>query len=98
MALDFYEMDDIRLQKILFSLDDKQLNKLHDLFEEFRKLTGNYINPYGTNRIYQDHIELILSLIKGHLNTNTKKDNKQIFMKIVVELSKSKNGLLAIGD
>jgi len=99
MALDFYEIGDIRLTKRLFSLDDKQLDTLNDAFIELEKITGNYIDPYGTNRIYQEHVEIILTFIKSRLSIDREKKTIQSHFEMVEEFSgKARNGLLAVGD
>jgi len=98
MALDFYEIDDTRQRNKLFSIDNKQMDLMDDIFMEFKKLTGNYVDPYGRNRIYKEHVELIMSIIKKHLNTDPDKEKIRSLSKIYEEFSESRNGLFAIGD
>ncbi|WP_175404132.1 hypothetical protein [Mucilaginibacter sp. PPCGB 2223] len=99
MALDFYNISDSSLQQRLFELTEVDIYNLIEVLNEYRRLSGLQIDEYGTTRISQDHIELIIQLLsdylkKARLNVSV----RERLSDIITRFSQSKEGLMAVGD
>jgi hypothetical protein len=97
MALDFYSVDDVTQSNKLFSLANRDVDLLDDLFYEYSKLTGNIFDVYGKNRIYEDHKRLLISMLTKRLEENSKQQTATLLPFLNV-LKTAKGVLLAIGD
>ncbi|WP_344757817.1 hypothetical protein [Mucilaginibacter dorajii] len=71
---------------------------MKDIWVDYKKLTGIFIDPYGKTRIYQDHVPLIVSLINKSLADIVDPYSKHARLNLIGKLSIVKDGLLAIGD
>jgi hypothetical protein len=98
MALDFYKIHDRRYQNKLFQLDEKELDDIRQVLEKFQKLTGVYLDPYGTTRIYFDQVRLLNTMLETYLNDiKDYKENKRISI-ILDKLKIIEGDILALGD
>jgi hypothetical protein len=101
MAVQFYSLEDRLVKNILFELNEDDFEVMFKVLVDFKKLTGIYIDPYGTTKIYPDHIKLIISIFENYLNQlNTKKNYvlKERLVKLSDEFRKVKGGLFVVGD
>jgi len=101
MALDFYELSDLKHKSRLFSLGEKEYVDLEPVFKEFQKRTSVYIDPFGNTRIYGAHVNIIVEIVKKYsLNLEAKKDRLllQTVVKFKDSLLDTNHGLLIIGD
>lgn len=100
MPLDFYDINDIQLNKKLFGIEHIDFEILGPVMFSFKKATGVTIDPYGTTRIYAAHIKLIVPLIKEHLlNLKDGKHGLQKILSDLIALFESvEDGFIIIGD
>jgi hypothetical protein len=98
MALDCYHLTDIRHQDLLFQIDEQELVEIDEILIEFKRLTGIYIDPYGTTRIHQEFIELLMSKINKNLDTVKDKNKSISQLKLLDKLMGVKDGLFIVGD
>jgi len=100
MAVEFYEITGERGKKILFTFDNQDFEILEDTLSVFKKKTGLDIDQYGTTRIAQGHIRLIMDLIELQLNDvySGAGKSRERLLEIMKKLMQAKSDLLAIGD
>ena len=99
MALDFYDISDHRLKNRLFKLIDADMESLADVLNEYRKATGLRIDEYGTTKVSQGHVELIIQLLDDYLKeVHLKAPVKERLSDIATKFSQSRDGLIAVGD
>ncbi|WP_295714951.1 hypothetical protein [Mucilaginibacter sp.] len=96
MALDCYHLVDVRHQYLLFQIDEQELVEIEEILIEFKRLTGIYIDPYGTTRIHQEFIELLLSKINKSLDMVRDKNVSRVTL--LDKLTGVKEGLFIVGD
>ena len=65
MAIDFYLKTDRLHTSCLFSLLYTDYIKLTETFEEFERLTGVFIDPYGTTHLGAGHINTLARLVSA---------------------------------
>ncbi len=98
MALDFYNISDRGLKQRLFKLTDVDMESLANVLREYRKATGLRIDEYGTTKISQGHVELIIKLLNNNLTQAYLKPSiKERLSDIAKQFSQSKEGLIAVG-
>lgn len=88
--MDFYSLSDRLRKHKLFSISEKEFELLDDVWSQYKKLTGVYIDAYGTTRIYPEHVTLIKKLLLNHSDKAAKK--------LLSYLDKSNEGYLLLGD
>jgi hypothetical protein len=98
MPLDCYHLTDVRHQHLLFQIDEQELVEIEEILIELKRLTGVYIDPYGTTRIYQEFIELLMSKINKSLDIVRDKNKNVSRLKLLDKLTEVKEGLLIVGD
>jgi hypothetical protein len=98
MALDCYHLADVRHQYLLFQIDEQELVEIDEILTEFKRLTGIYIDPYGTTRIHQEFIELLVSKINKSLDAVRDKNKNGSRLKLLDKLTGVKDGLFIVGD
>jgi hypothetical protein len=59
MALDLYDLNDVRLTELIGSLNNAELNTLEVCLAELKQITGITLDPYGATRLYQNQIDII---------------------------------------
>lgn len=100
MPLDFYDINDIRLSQKLFELDETDIETLEPVLSSLKKTTGVTIDPYGTTRIYANHIWLMISLIQRSLLTlnNSILSKHAILSRVLARFKEVQEGFIIIGD
>jgi hypothetical protein len=99
MALDLYDLNDVRLTELICSLNDAELNTLEVCLAELKQKTGITLDPYSTTRLYQNQIDIISRcLFSRQLQDVTKYKREDLAAIIREKLSIFKDGLIAIGD
>lgn len=63
MAVDFYKVEDREQISPIFSWTDADFNFMKDVLALYQQKTGLIIDQYGTTRIHQAHIQLLLNLL-----------------------------------
>lgn len=101
MPLDFYDISDIQLRQKLFEISHADFEALNEALTKLKEVSSIAIDPYGTTRIYPNHVKLIISLIKDQLS-KAKIDKKLLkhngLNLILGHLETASGGLLIIGD
>jgi hypothetical protein len=99
MAIDFFNFQDTRLNHRLFSIDDLDFEAIESILLEYKRLTGITLDRYGKTRLYQDHVNLIVKLLKDEANelSQYSKERKHLTL-IIAKFEQVEEGLLAIGD
>lgn len=100
MPLDFYDINDVRLNKKLFGIEHADFEILGPVLFGFKKVTGVTIDPYGTTRIYASHIKLVVSLIEEYLLNlkDGKQELQETLSNLVAHFENVKDGFIIIGD
>ena len=100
MAVEFYEITGERGKNVLFTFENQDFESLEETLSIYKKKTGLAIDKYGTTRMAQDHIHLIIDLIELQLKdvgSGAGKSNERL-LQIVAKLKLAKSDLLAVGD
>ncbi|AYL98629.1 hypothetical protein [Mucilaginibacter celer] len=101
MPLDFYDISDTQHRQRLFEIEHVDFGTLQEVLVKLKKVSGVEIDPYGTTRIYPDHVELIISLIKAELlegKTNKELKKHEVLNRLLRYFETASNGLLVIGE
>lgn len=102
MAIEFYPLSDIRHKEMILSVPEEKFILLEGVFEEFQQSTGVLIDTYGDSRIYPDHFQLLIKLLKEALTNNSIEaaglDFAAQFISMMQRLLKEKEGLTIIGE
>jgi hypothetical protein len=80
MALDIHRSD---TNEHIFGINDDQYNCLDDIFEQFQKTTGIYIDKYSDTYLSIGNINLLVKLIDEYVQRTDLNINKNKTIKIL---------------
>ena len=63
MSLDFHTRDDTLRNSPLFQLPFDDYVSLTSSFEEFQRITGVFVDPYGTTNMTTSHLMILGELV-----------------------------------
>ena len=66
MAIDFHSKTDRLGASPLFQLSHTDYSELTGAFDEFERLTGVFVDPYGTTHLSSGHLETLAKMVSGH--------------------------------
>jgi len=66
MAIDFHLKADHMRASPLFQLPHNAYSDLAVVFAEFERLTGVFVDPYGTTHLSPGHINTLAKMVSGH--------------------------------
>lgn len=94
MAIDIYKLEDRNRRSLLYSFEPSEYDGIERIFSKLNSLTGIYIDPYSTTRLYSDHIKILSRLMD---------DNKELkidstFKTLMSEMVKLKATIVFEGD
>jgi hypothetical protein len=100
MPLDFYDINDIHLNRKLFEVGYADFEILEPLLSSFTKTTGLTIDPYATTRMYAGHIRLIISLIREYLLKlkSDKPKEYEMLSRLLIHFECVQEGYIIVGD
>jgi hypothetical protein len=101
MALDFYDLNDIKFEEKLFDLSEFEFGVMEFIFIELHKRTGIHIDFYGTCRLYSDHIKIIIEMMENHISSLREMHDNSIAIilrDIMKKLLNAANGVIIVGD
>ncbi|MBS7565760.1 hypothetical protein KHS38_15230 [Mucilaginibacter sp. Bleaf8] len=99
MALDFYNLQDTKLNHRLFSLNDADLEAIESILFEYKRATGITLDRYGNTRLYQDHVSLIIKLLESTATELPQYSQQSKHLALIIsKFEQAEDDLLAIGD
>ena len=100
MPLDFYDINDIHLDRKLFEVGYADFEVLSPILSSFKKTTGLTIDLYATTRIYAGHVRLIISLIREYLLKlkSSKPKEYEMLSHLVMHFEYVQEGFIIVGD
>lgn len=82
----------------LFKLEEEEIDNVQLIFDEFESRTGIYIDPYGTSRLYCDHIKLIYIILEKNESKVLKKNLLKVFKENLENAIRNGGNLILEGD
>ena len=95
MALDFYNIEDVRRSSLLLSISEYEMNNIEKIFDGFNLKFGNYFDQYRDTRLYKNHIIELKEIAKS---ISPRERTSDILIDFLEDCLKSDVSLLIICD